>query len=119
VLIAIVLRGKIRATIHYRKGKGYIMARLPGITIKEVRELLISLKSEICDDCRIADDEDLPGMVVTIGYSTDGDWNYQTGDNSFSGGAYGHPHWAVVYLYRRSNSLELARDVIDQLWDMI
>ena len=95
------------------------MARLPGITIKEVRELLISLKSEICDNHRIADDEDLPGIMVTIGYSTDGDWNYQTGDNSFSGGAYGYPHWAVVYLYRRSNSLELARDVIDQLWDMI
>jgi hypothetical protein len=95
------------------------MARLPGITITEIKELLISLKPDICDDYRIADDEDLPGMVVTIGYSTDGSWNYQTGDNSFSGGAYGHPHWAVVYLYRRSNSLELARDVIDQLWELI
>ncbi len=97
--------------------KGKVMARLAGITIKEVRELLISLKSDICDDYRIADDEDLPGIMVTIGYSPNGDWDYQTGDNSFTGGAYGHPHWAVVYLYRRSNSLELARDVIDQLWE--
>jgi hypothetical protein len=98
VLIAIVLRGKIRATT--RKGKGkVIMTRLAGITIKEVRELLVSLKSDICDE------ENLPGMVVTIGYSPNGDWDYQTGDNSFSGGAYGHPHWAVVYLYRRYNSL--------------
>jgi hypothetical protein len=94
------------------------MARLPGITINEIKELLISLKSDICDDYR-TDEKDLPGMVVTIGYSPNGDWDYQTGDNSFTGGAYGHPHWAVVHLYRRSNSLELARDVIDQLWELI
>lgn len=95
------------------------MARLPGITIKEVRELLIALKPEICDDYRIDDQDDIPGIMVTIGYSPNGDWNYQTGDNSFTGRAYGHPHWAIVYLYRRSNSLELARDVIDQLWELI
>lgn len=94
------------------------MARLQGITIKDVRELLISLKSDICDDYRIDDQDDLPGMMVTIGYSN-GDWGYQTGDNSFSGGAYGYPHWAVVYLYRRSNCRTLARDVIDQLWELI
>jgi hypothetical protein len=94
------------------------MARLPGITINEIKELLISLKSDICDDYR-TDEKDLPGMVVTIGYSPNGDWDYQTGDNSFTGGAYGHPHWAVVHLYRRSNSLELARSVIDQLWELI
>lgn len=92
------------------------MARLAGITIKEIKQLLISLKSDIYDDYRIADDEDLPGIMVTIGYSPDGDWNYQTGDNSFSGGAYGHPHWAVVYLYRRSNCTTLARNVIDELY---
>ena len=95
------------------------MARLPGITIKEVKQLLVSLKSDICDDYRIDDQDDLPGMMVTIGYSLNGDWDYQTGDNSFTGVAYDYPHWAVVYLYRRSNSLELARDVIDQLWELI
>ncbi len=96
------------------------MARLPGITINEVRELLISLKADICDDFRASDDIDdnLPGMMVTIGYSN-GDWGYQTGDNSFSGGAYGYRHWAVVHLYRRSNCRTLARDVIDQLWELI
>lgn len=94
------------------------MARLLGITIKEVRELLISLKSDICDDYRIDDEDSIPGMVVTIGYSPNGNWNYQTGDNSFTGGAYGYPHWAVVYLYRRSNCTTLARDVIDELYDL-
>lgn len=94
------------------------MARLAGITIREIRELLISLKSDICDDYRIDDQDDLPGMMITIGYSTNGNWNYQTGDNSFTGGAYGHPHWAVVHLYRRSNCTTLARDVIDQLYDL-
>ena len=102
------------------------MARLSGITIKELRELLMSLKPDICDDFRIDDQDDLPNddqddlpnMMVTIGYSPDGDWSYQTGDNSFTGGAYGYPHWAVVYLYRRSNCRELARDVINQLYDL-
>ena len=96
------------------------MARLKGITIKEIRELLVSLKKNICDDYRVDEDEDLPGMQVTIGYSPHtGEWDYQTGDNSYSGAVYFHPHWAIVHLYRRSNSLQLARDVLDQLWELI
>lgn len=94
-------------------------AKLP--TIKELSALFVSLKSEIGDEYRASDDpdDDMPGMCVTIGNDPEtGSWNYQTGDNSYTGGAYGSPDWAVVYLYRRSNSRNLARDAIDQLAEL-
>lgn len=84
-------------------------------TIRAIRELLVSLKSDIGDDYRADDENDTPAMSVTVGADTAGDWSYQTGDNSFSGGAYHYPYWAVVTLERRSNSTELARDIIEQL----
>jgi hypothetical protein len=103
--------------------KGTNMARkLP--PIKDLKALLIFLKTTIGDDYRAGDcfgDEESsrPSMSVTIGWSPDGSWSYQTGDNSFTGGAYGHPHWAVITLERRSNSLELARDIQSQLMDLV
>ena len=90
-------------------------------TIKNLSALFVALKAEIGDEYRAQGDDDAttPSMDVTIGYSPDdGSWDYQTGDNSFTGGAYGHPDWAVVTLYRRANSRELAREVICQLSDL-
>jgi len=89
--------------------------------IRDIRALLVFLKSTIGDDYRAAGDEEsaTPSMCVTIGANASGsDWSYQTGDNSFTGGAYSFPHWAVITLTRRSNSLELARDVIDQIAEL-
>lgn len=88
----------------------------------EIASLLISLKSQIDDDFRASDspDDNTPGMQVTV--STDDDmqsWNYQTGDNSYSGGCYGDPHWAVIYLYRRSNCNELATEAVNELAESI
>lgn len=84
---------------------------------REFRRLLISLKPDIADDYRATDDpdDDQPGMCVTFATTDFSSWSYQTGDNSFSGGCYGHPHWAVVYLNRRSNSRDLAHDAVEQL----
>lgn len=87
--------------------------------IKVIRALLIALKPNIGDEYRATEDDDVPGMCVTIGASDNGSWSYQTGDNSYTGGAYGHPYWAVIYLYRRSNSTELARDAVDQIADLM
>ena len=93
-------------------------------TIKELRTLFIALKQDIRDDYRCSGSEEgPPSKDVTIGWSdATGDWDYQTGDNSYTGGAYGYPQWAVVYLDRRSNSTELAREVRSQLdelvWDL-
>lgn len=89
---------------------------------KQIAALLVCLKRDIGDDYRASDDPDdnTPGMCVTIGFTPASEdlpysWSYQTGDNSFTGGAYGHPHWGVVSLYRRSNSRELAKDCVDQI----
>jgi hypothetical protein len=94
--------------------------------------LFKQLKGQIGDDYRASEDPDdnKPGMCVTIGFTPyrpeseteterEASWSYQTGDNSFSGGAYGHPHWAVVSLYRRSNSKQLAIDCADQICELV
>lgn len=85
--------------------------------IGEIAALLRSLKAQIGDDYRASDDSEdtTPGMQVTIGASPDGGWSYQTGDNSYTGGAYGHAHWGVTSLYRRSNTLALAREIVGEI----
>jgi hypothetical protein len=89
-------------------------------TIAELKPLLIRLKGQIRDEYRASDDADdnSPAMSVTIGWNEKtGDWSYQTGDNSYTGGAYSYPIWAVVTLDRRSNSTNIAKDIISQLAD--
>lgn len=88
---------------------------------REIRSLLIRLKREIGDDYRCSDDphDNTPGMPVTVA-TTDGEsWSYQTGDNSYTGGCYSHPHWSLIYLYRRSNCTELAREAVEELLGMV
>lgn len=85
----------------------------------EWTRLLKSLKKDIGNDYRASDDPDdeTPGMQVTFGVTIKEDgslsWSYQTGDNSYTGGAYGHPYWGVVSLYRRSRSREVAEEAMD------
>jgi hypothetical protein len=89
-------------------------------TLEEVYSLLRDLKPTIGDDYRASEDpeDDKPGMCVTVG--SDGEsWSYQTGDNSFTGGAYGFSCWGVGYLYRNSNCREVARHIIDELADSL
>ena len=87
-------------------------------TIKDLAELIRSIKPEILDEY-IEDGDTLPSMCLTVGADlATGEWSYQTGDNSFTGGAYGYPGWAVVQVYRRSNSVALARDIQDQLSEL-
>ncbi len=89
------------------------------VMISEITSLLKSLKGDICDDYRASDDPDdsTPGMQVTVSTSDMQSWNYQTGDNSYSGGCYGDPHWSVIYLYRRSNCKALATEAVNELAD--
>lgn len=88
--------------------------------------LVAGLIPQIADDYRATDDpdDDTPGMQLTIGFTPetedrDCSWSYQTGDNSYTGGAYGHRHWAVIYLSRDSNPLEVAEDIADQVAESI
>lgn len=94
-------------------------------TIKELSSLIRSIKMDIPHGAAAADYTDTgngdtsPSIDVTIGYTPKtGNWGYQTGDNSYSGGAYGHPNWATTRVYPRSNSRELARDIIAQLSEL-
>src|SRR3974377_1931843 len=89
---------------------------------RDITALLKLLKPTIGGDYRATDDPDdnIPGMCVTVGATfKDGAfrWHYQTGDNSFTGGAYGHAHWGVGYLYRRSKSAEVAEQIVNKLSD--
>jgi len=102
--------------------------------VPQWERLFKALKGDIGDDYRASDDseESTPGMCVTIGFTPAGygtaerphlveceaSWGYQTGDNSYTGGAYHHPYWAVVSLYRRSNSRKLAEDCASQIGEL-
>lgn len=92
------------------------MNKLP--TIKELSALVRGLKPRIMDDYRSEGCEDLPypTMDLTVGWGPEtGEWSYQTGDNSYTGGAYGFPFWAVATIDRRSNSREVAKELIAKL----
>lgn len=93
--------------------------KLERVMAKEIAALLVELKKDICDDYRASDDpsDNTPGMQVTVSTRDMNSWHYQTGDNSYSGGCYGDPFWAVIYLYRRSNCRELAHDAVNELAD--
>jgi hypothetical protein len=92
--------------------------KLPTIkkpTIKELAELIRNIKATIHDDSRAYDESDIPGTQLTIGYNSEnGDWSYQTGDNSYAGAAYLYRSWIVVDIHRRSNSREIAREILEQ-----
>ena len=95
-------------------------AKLP--TIRELSELVRHVARQVprandpdANDYR-EDQDSLPSIDLTIGWDPDdGAWSYQTGDNSFTGSAYGYPIWAVTAVYRRQDSRAVARDLINQL----
>lgn len=98
-----------------------ITKRKEQVIVNQWAALLRLLKRDIADDYRCTDDAEdtTPGMLVTFGLDENGEWSYQTGDNSYTGGAYGFLYWGLVYLNRRSNCKELAQsafnDAVDQM----
>ena len=89
-------------------------------TIKEVSALIRAVKSEISDEYRAFDNDEIPGIQLTIACDDDmNEWTYQTGDNSYSGSCYLLPHWAVAGIYRNSNSRDIARELISDLTDLL
>jgi hypothetical protein len=99
---------------------------VPAEMVAEWTQLLKSLQGEICDDYRCSDDhsDDTPGMIVTFGFTPAGEeneasWSYQTGDNSFTGGAYGHGTWGVVHLFRDSDCASLANDAAGEIEEQL
>ena len=89
---------------------------------RDVEALLKALKPTIEDDFRSHEEATLPSIAITIGAELTPDgiaWNYQTGDNSYTGGAYGFRDWGIVDLHRRDSCKRLAGDIVEQflgLW---
>lgn len=89
----------------------------------EIASLLGRLQKDIADDYRASglEDSDQPSMDVTVGasISEDGEisWSYQTGDNSYTGGAYGHPFWGVSGITREDDPAFIAEAIVDQIAD--
>ena len=83
--------------------------------VRHVAQQVPRIGDPDADDYR-EDQDSLPSIDLTIGFNPeDGSWGYQTGDNSYTGGAYGFPVWAVTSVYRRNDSRAVARDLINQI----
>ncbi len=83
---------------------------------KELAALVRQLRKAISPEYRAFEDETTPGIQLTVGANCK-DWCYQTGDNSYTGGAYGYSSWGVIGVYRDTNSFSAADDLVEQLVD--
>ena len=119
-----LMMGYSGITINQPMEQRTMKAKLP--TIRELAEIVRHVSQQVprVSDSDAADYIDkwsgdpLPSIDLTIGWDPEtGEWSYQTGDNSFTGGAYGYPIWAVTTIYRRRDSRAVARGLIDQLED--
>ena len=56
---------------------------------------------------------------ITIGWNAEtGHWSWQSGDNSFTGGAYGFPLWAVGSVGAGTDAEKLAHDLREDLLEL-
>jgi len=79
------------------------------------------VNGELCDSCKNGDccEYVCSAMQLTIACNNDGtEWSYQTGDNSYTGGCYSLPHWAVGLVSHDCNRRQIMEDLIDQLEDI-
>jgi hypothetical protein len=57
-------------------------------------------------------------VQLTVGATVDEDgasWGYQTGDNSFTGGAYGHTRWGIAYVTHESDPETVAAEILGEI----
>ena len=90
--------------------------------IADIAQLAQSLHDEYMEDDEIvaaANDENGEGvMLLTIGAGVsddDVDWSWQSGDNSYTGGAYSYPNWGVVWFSPEMTGKEYAKEIVDDL----
>lgn len=87
-----------------------------GVDMADAREDAIEYAKEYGG----TDGEYEHGVTLTVGWTpSTGEWGYQTGDNSFTGGAYGHPVWAVVYVTDAEMDRDEAGDVVDEILEQL
>lgn len=57
-------------------------------SIKELAHLVCCIKSQISSEYRAFEGDEIPGIQLICGINEDGNWSYQTGDNSYTGGGF-------------------------------
>lgn len=90
-------------------------------SLEEIKQLCESVQKEIEPDDRAYDDDDEPGILLTVGSNGKGSWSFQTGDTQFHGGAYGYQFWGQAAIRDDTDCAEAAqliRDELDELIDM-
>lgn len=82
--------------------------------LADVVRLVAAIQDTIGPDDRIeGTDGDIPGVDITIGVDPErGRWGYQTGDNSFTGGAYLYPVWGVGSVTPDCDPVDVARELL-------
>lgn len=91
--------------------------KLPALA--DLTRLTKVVKAHVADDYRAFEGDEDPGIQLTVASNGGKEWGYQTGDNSYTGGAYSYRHWAVTGVYRHSNCRQVARDLQSQLADIL
>jgi len=82
----------------------------------DLYELVSNVRNDISPESRAFEGDEEPGIQLTVGWDPkDKKWSYQTGDNSFTGGAYSCPIWAVVAIYVRSKIESVIKDILNQI----
>ncbi len=84
---------------------------------RDLAALVRELRSQIGNEYRASEEGTRPSMSLTVGADRKS-WAYQTGDNSYTGGAYSFAHWGVTAIYRDSNSYHVADELLEQLYDL-
>ena len=88
-------------------------------TIATLAALIREIKKDVSPEFRASDDpdDDTPAILLTVGADGKGrnSWSWQTGDNSYSGGAYGYRAWGLGYVTKTCNSREVAKGILDEI----
>lgn len=90
----------------------------------ELSQLIRAVKADISDEYRAFDDDEIPGIQLTIGADSvadfnSGNWVYQTGDNCYSGACYGVRYWGVTGIYSDTSEYDAADELINQIADQL
>lgn len=91
-----------------------------GLSDDVVNGISLFIEANLEDWKAHLDDDDEDGMTITFSTNNEGiAWSYQTGDNSFTGGAYSFPHWSVATIYKDTTSNHLFEEVDMGFEDLI
>jgi hypothetical protein len=83
-------------------------------TIRELYSVVRAVKQQIDPDCRAYEEDEVPGMLLTVGIADDNSWDYQVGCNQYHGSAYFYPYWVVTSVHRDSNCRDIARYIKEE-----